>query len=285
VDTNPSSKNDGIPLSVQELSTLVHLLHSELDFTSIRLTGGEPLLYPNLSLFLDLISTLNVPIHITTNGLLLKTFVSKCNIAQIKTINVSLDTLKEDVFFKISKRKGLYKILEGIDFALQLGIRVKINTVVLKGINDADILPLLKYAMSKGIEIRFLELMKMGHLYSERFNDLYFSQDQILKTIGSEFNYIAQKRIQNATATLWNLENGYKFGIIANESEPFCSDCDRLRLDSFGRLYGCLSNSNFIYLSSDMNNTSIQDVLHQSLAQKQTVGFKGSSVSMLDIGG
>lgn len=289
VDDNFSNKSKIITkntlLDVDALVAIVHQLHAILQLQTIRLTGGEPTLYANIVPLIEKLAPLGVKIKLTTNGFLLENLLKKLPTQVFDSINVSLDAMSEDVFFKISKRKGLHKILDSIDTALAQNIHVKINTVVVRNANDSQILPLLEYAFSKNMAIRFLELMKMGHVFEGDFGS-FFSQDDILKVIKSKYNFEKMQRTDAATANYWQTKQGHRFGIIANETDPFCGDCNRLRLDSFGNIYGCLSSNEPIFISDIASNS---DVLAQKLtlamAQKQTIKFVGSQLSMLAIGG
>ncbi|MFN0050050.1 MAG: radical SAM protein [Cytophagales bacterium] len=273
-------------LSYLELSKTIKKLHSILNFETIRLTGGEPTLYKDLVPLLNDLSDLKIPMKLTTNGLLLKNSLSKLPTNVLDSINISIDALDEEVFYKISGRRNLQKVLEGIDLAIALKIHVKLNCVVIKGVNESQILPLLKYAGKKGVTIRFLEIMKMGHLQDSAFDNAYVSENEILENIQSLYSTYKLSRNKSATANYWLTDSGIKFGIIANESEPFCHDCNRLRLDSFGNIYGCLSDNTPLNISKFLDNDlTINEILKKALAQKQPLKFKGSGLSMLEIGG
>jgi cyclic pyranopterin phosphate synthase len=184
----------------------------------------------------------------------------------------------------MSKRSNVQRIINGIDAAIEAGLRVKINSVIMKGINHKQILPLLEFAFKRSIPIRFLEVMAMGHLYqhSEKY---LFTQQEILEVIAEKYTFQSIKRHPSSTANYWQIKQGNVFGIIANESQPFCHDCNRLRLDSSGNIYGCLSNNNPISLANIEDVDALHQKLMQALLQKQPVKFTGSALSMLHIGG
>lgn len=271
--------------TAEKFIQLIALLHKNLHLESVRLTGGEPLLYRELPELILGIKSLGIKeINLTTNGFLLARKAEQLGKAGLNTINVSLDAIDESVFTHITKRKNDGRIFTGIENALQQGINVKLNAVVMKGINEHQILPLLNYAFSKNITIRFLELMTMGHLF-ETENSLFYAQQQILNTISQEYNFKPLIRKKSATANYWQTINGQIFGIIANESAPFCTDCNRLRLDAHGNIYGCLSNNQPISIINCTSNKQIEVKLNQALQQKQLFKFTGSELSMLKIGG
>ncbi|HMH23947.1 MAG TPA: radical SAM protein [Puia sp.] len=272
-------------LSAGALLQLIDRLHDRLKLNTIRLTGGEPLLYKGLVEVIAGIRSIGIAdIKLTTNGLLLEKLAVPMKRAGMSSINVSLDAVDEDVFFLMSKRKSADRIIRGIDAALQAGLDVKINTVVVKGMNESQVLPLLEFAFSRNIRIRFLELMAMGYLH-EGGRDQLFRQDQILSLIAAHYPFTPLPRSGSATANYWQTDAGGIFGIIANESEPFCGDCNRLRLDSQGNIYGCLSSNHPIPLNMTDSATEWSGKLQLALLQKQELRFTGSDLSMLHIGG
>jgi len=273
-------------LSVDEFISIIKSILRHTSLETVRLTGGEPTLFKDLVPLVKALKDLGIPrVVLTTNGFLLKRKAQSLSEAGLDGINFSLDAIDKAIFFKMSRRDKLEATLDGIDAALENGINVKINSVIMKGVNDNQILPLLDYAISKNVAIRFLELMKMGHLY-QGHNDFFFSEQDILWTIATKFHFQKKRRVSSSTANYWETQEGYKFGIIANESSPFCSDCNRLRLDSFGNIYGCLSNNNGISIIDCLDDDSaLENRLQQALKQKQQVKFTGSELSMKAIGG
>lgn len=266
-------------------SRIISRLHENLDLETIRLTGGEPLLYRELPELVRNLKLIGIPkISMTSNGYLLARQAAALHEAGLQSINVSLDAMDEASFYKMAKRKYLDRVLNGIETAINAGIEVKLNAVIMKGMNEDQIIPLLDYAFSKNIPIRFLEVMSMGHLHHE--SDKYlFSQQELLDTIATKYQFKRLPRVASATSNYWQTTTGNTFGIIANNSEPFCSDCSRLRLDAEGNMYGCLSNSNPIELNSADNDYVLQEKLQLAMSQKQLHHFVGSELSMLQIGG
>jgi len=270
-------------LTVPALLQIIERLHRQLDLDTIRLTGGEPLLYNGLTEVIRGIRSMGIPhIKLTTNGFLLERMAIPIREAGMEAINVSLDAIEEETFFRMSKRHSVARIIRGIDAAQQAGLSVKINTVMMKGMNDSQILPLADFAFSRGVRIRYLELMAMGHLHDHAAG-LLITRDRILSVMAERYRFSPLMREGSATANYWQTEEGHVFGVIANESEPFCGDCNRLRLDSMGNIYGCLSSNHPIPL--DAGEADWSGKLEEALAQKQAVRFIGSDLSMLHIGG
>jgi cyclic pyranopterin phosphate synthase len=266
---------------------LMHIarLHQELNLETIRLTGGEPLLYHDLPQLVEGVRAMGIPeIKITTNGFLLERLAKPLQEAGLQSVNVSLDAAEEASFYRMSKRRGLQKVLTGIEAAIAAGLEVKVNTVIMRDLNDDQILPLARYAFSKNIQIRFLEVMAMGHLHKQADQYLY-TQEEVLNCMASAYTFEPEARKTSATANYWRTAEGYSFGMIANESEPFCHDCNRLRLDAQGNIYGCLSSNNPINIKDADSSEELQRRLNQALLQKQALKFTGSELSMLEIGG
>ena len=275
----------GRELKAAELLEIIRRLHERLELETVRLTGGEPLLYSGLVGLVGGLRSMGIRgIKLTTNGSLLDRKAVPLRQAGLQSINVSLDALDEEVFVRMSRRNSMSHVIRGIDAALDAGLVVKLNAVIMKGINEGQVLPLVEFAFSRGITIRFLEVMAMGHLYHH--SDGYLlSQREILRLIGERYELAPLEREPSATAQYWMTDRGQRVGIIANESEPFCRDCDRLRLDSSGRIYGCLSSNRPIALGVGETAAEWEEKLRAALAQKQALRFTGSELSMLQIGG
>lgn len=287
-----SSSFKGAPkipiLPVDILAHYISQLHAILNLQTVRLTGGEPTLYPYLLPLVERLGKLGIPhLKMTTNGHLLTPLVKPLASLGLNQINISLDATTEEEFRKISTSKNLIPIFNAIDTALAEGIEVKLNAVILRGINDNQIIPLLKFAQERGIVLRYLELMRMGPMYDPFvFQQYYFSQKEILERINEHYTITSMGRPKFSTAHYWKTNTGNSFGIIANESQPFCSDCDRLRLDSQGRIFGCLSNNESIDISDCIDHEAqLSQRLMEALHQKQQGKFIGSEISMLAIGG
>ena len=279
------AKNEDI-LPVSQILQLILAVHAINPLKSIRLTGGEPLLYPHLPFLIAELKKAGInDLRLTTNGFYLAGRIEKLKASGLNSINISIDAIQPEVLRKISRHRNAEKVFEGIDAALKSELNVKLNMVVMKGRNENEILPLLEYAAHKEIKIRYLELMQMGHLYHTQ-NPFFFSEKEILTTIKKQYPIRQLPRRASETARYWSAGANRVFGIIANESTPFCHDCNRLRMDSRGVFYGCLSNSRGKPFQTYLNNQQkLADELKQLLLLKQPVRFKGSKLSMRNIGG
>ncbi|MBK6283159.1 MAG: radical SAM protein [Draconibacterium sp.] len=273
-------------LSIEDFTRLINGVHRLSGLKSIRLTGGEPLLFRNLIPLIQQIQKIGIPdIRLTTNAYYLKESAKRLFEAGLTSVNISVDAIDLYVFNKISRHPNTSRVFQGIEAAINAGLNVKLNAVIMRGKNDSQIIPLLDYATVKGVKIRFLELMKMGHLYHAE-NGLFFSEKEILSIIQKKYGIERIQREFASTANYWRTSGGGTFGIIANESTPFCHDCNRLRMDSNGYFYGCLSNSHGEKLSPYLHNDFLlAEKLKELLLLKQPVKFHGSELSMRNIGG
>jgi len=279
-------------LTGAQLQRAIHLLLAVVDIDKIRITGGEPLVSAKFDDFLLAISGLVRDISITTNGQLLLRKLPVIRESGIKRINVSLDSLDPLRFRRLARGGKLDVVLQGIDVMLDLGLKVKVNMVPLRDSNAEEIPEMLEYCLQRNIELRFIELMRMGHLaHSAAFSRLLFPMDEILELVGRHHVFRRLPSPPDSTAVRFAIPGRGCFGIIANESEPFCAGCNRLRLSSNGWLYGCLSNAR----SHDMRmlldkpfqqaRLELRQLLQRALEDKQDVRFTGETTVMKFIGG
>ncbi|WP_049913317.1 GTP 3',8-cyclase MoaA [Helicobacter pylori] len=205
----------------------------------IRITGGEPLLRKGLDEFIAKLHAYNkeVALVLSTNGFLLKKMAKGLKDAGLSRVNVSLDSLKSDRVLKISQKDALKNTLEGIEESLKVGLKLKLNTVVMKGVNDDEILELLEYAKNRSIQIRYIEFMENTHA-----KDLVkgLKEREILDLIAQKYKIIETENPKKGSSKIYTLENGYQFGIIAPHSDDFCQSCNRIRLASDGKICPCL---------------------------------------------
>ena len=286
-----------MPLSAEmdgeELLDAVKLLVAAAGIDRLRITGGEPLLSPKFDEFLMGAMSLDLEdIAITTNGQFVAQKYDVICASGLRRMNVSLDTLKAEDFRKIARSGDLETVLNGIDMLLEEGLHLKINTVPMRSLNVDQIVPLLDYCLERGIEIRYIELMNMGHLkYNKRYESEFVSMEEILGTIASVYEFERAPAPVDSTSVRFAIPGKGTFGIIANESEPFCGTCSRLRLSSNGFLFGCLSNARshpvrqLLDLPRDDAIRELDKILGRAMGDKQTVAFTGETTVMKFIGG
>ncbi len=236
----------------------------------IRITGGEPLLRKGLDEFIAKLHAYNkeVALVLSTNGFLLKKMAKGLKDAGLVQVNVSLDSLKSDRVLKISQKDALKNALEGIEESLKVGLKVKLNTVVMKGVNDDEILDLLEYAKNKRIQIRYIEFMENTHAKSLVKG---LKEREILNLIAQKYKILSTEKPKKGSSKIYTLDNGYQFGIIAPHSDDFCQSCNRIRLASDGKICPCLYYQDAIdakeaIINKDTKN--IKRLLKQSIINK-----------------
>ena len=281
-------------LDADDLLYAVQLIKEVAGINKLRITGGEPLIAANFDRFMNKIPELSfTDVSITTNGQILERKIPIILQSGIKRLNVSLDSLEPEKFKAIARAGSLKAVLKGIEASLSAGLKLKINMVPMKDINNDQILPMLDFCLERGIELRFIELMRMGHLSNAKsYNRIKFSLEEILELINSRYDFETASAERDSTSIRYFIPNqkGY-FGIIANDSAPFCQTCSRLRLSSAGYLHGCLSNTNRHYIGDLLSLpfpqaiTQLQTRLTSVMADKQTKAFAGGATVMKFIGG
>jgi cyclic pyranopterin phosphate synthase len=230
-------------LSFEEIARFVRVV-APLGIDKIRLTGGEPLMRRDLGRLVELVAAIPgiKDVGLTTNGLLLADQAQALFDAGLRRINVSLDTLDPGRFRQIARRDGLEKVLAGIAAAQRAGFApVKVNAVLIRGVNEMDVVPLARHARQHGWEMRFIEYMPIGAEAWER-EKVYFAHE-ILEAIEREVGPLlpAEDYDPRAPAMDFRYADGSgRVGIIASVSRPFCGRCNRLRLTADGKLRNCL---------------------------------------------
>ncbi|NIF16847.1 radical SAM protein [Pantoea sp. Cy-639] len=281
-------------LSADALAQGVAYLVEAAGIERLRITGGEPLVSPRLPAFLEAVARLGLEeISLTTNGQLLARKLTLLRDAGIRRLNVSLDTLDPQAFRRIARGGDLACVLQGMAQASAAGMAIKVNMVPMRGQNLDQVLPLLDYCLEHGYELRFIELMRMGHLARDgkAFLEQFVGLDTLLALIGERHAFEQAPRPLDATALRYHIPGKGHFGVIANESVPFCRACSRLRLSSTGWLHGCLSSGSRHFVGDLLDKPrhqalpALQRLLVKALADKQDVAFSGDVMVMKVIGG
>lgn len=247
-------------LSFEEIGRLVKIFAQAFNIQKIRLTGGEPLMRKGLP---DLVKTINeIPgiddMAMTTNGVLLPQYAKDLAEAGLKRVSISLDSLNDSLFGQINGRNvKVQEVLNGIDAAVKAGLKIKLNMVVKKGVNDHEVLPMAKFFKERGHILRFIEFMDVGNTNQWNMDSVY-TKKQILEDIGSvlPFEPIAPNYPGEVASRYKYKDTDLEFGIISSVTEAFCSTCNRARLSAEGKLYTCLFSGKGHDLRSIIRSTS-----------------------------
>jgi len=264
-------------LSLEELDRLCTNF-IDLGVRKLRITGGEPLVRKNIMWFFErmgrhLGSGALDELTVTTNGSQLSRFAQPLADAGVRRINVSLDTLDEAKFKRITRWGRLAQVLDGIDAAQRAGLRVKINTVALKGTNDGEVHSLAEWCASRGMDLTFIEVMPMGEMGEENRLDQYYSLDDLRANLGKRWTLTETEYRTGGPARYFRVEEtGQRIGFITPLTHNFCESCNRVRLTCTGQLYMCLGQDDEADLRAVMrggaDDAGLQAAIREAITRK-----------------
>ncbi len=225
-------------LTYEELFKFVKVSIDE-GIKKVRITGGEPLLREGLENFVEMISKYkqDIDLALTTNGYLLPQAAQKLANAGLKRINISLDSLKDNVAEKIAQKDVLKTVLKGIQVADDVGLKIKVNCVPMRGINDNELIDILEFCKVKDYPVRFIEYME--NQYANKISE-GLTSEQIQDILRKKYKFKKLERIGSSPSQDYQLDDGYIFGIIEPHKDDFCATCNRIRLTASGVLIPCL---------------------------------------------
>ncbi|WP_433501025.1 GTP 3',8-cyclase MoaA [Sphaerimonospora sp. CA-214678] len=258
-------------LTAEEIVRLVRLGVERLGITEVRFTGGEPLLRRELPQIVAAAAALRPrpQISLTTNGIGLARLAGVLAEAGLDRVNVSLDTLDREVFVRLAHRDRLRDVLDGLAAADEAGLTpVKVNAVLMRGINDAEAVPLLSYCLERGYELRFIEQMPLDAQHGWRREDMV-TADEIIGLLKDSFDLTDDDPAArgSAPAELFLVNGGpARVGVIGSVTRPFCGTCDRVRLTADGQIRNCL----FATEESDLRTALRSGASDDDLAERWT---------------
>ncbi len=297
---------EGIPyepqahlLSYEEITRLLRVL-GNIGFQKVRFTGGEPFLRKDFMKLLESVSAIKDynSIHITSNGTLLQKHIAALKQLGITKINLSIDSLDRKRFHKITRRDDFDKVMETFHMLMENGFKVKLNAVIMKGINTQDIIPLAELAKDHAVDVRFIEEMPFNGGYKENL-EMYSARDihSDLRAHYPDLERLSSKH--GDTASLLSIP-GYKgnVGVIAAFSRTFCNTCNRLRISAKGEIKSCLYDDGVFnirdYMRSGVTDEELADKFREIIRLKPKDGFEAEKMrkaptaamqSMSSIGG
>ncbi len=250
-------------LSFEEIERIARLAVERYGVDSIRLTGGEPTVRAHLSRLVKKLAALDVDLAMTTNGVSLPLVANDLRDAGLRRLNISLDSLHRDRFLELTRRDDLDRVLQGIDAAIDAGFDpVKINVVLMNGINDDEIVDFARFGREKGVIVRFIEFMPLDA--DEKWGpERVVPLKRIMEEINEVFPIEPVERT-SAPATRYRYTDGEgEIGIIATVTEKFCDTCDRIRLTADGQFRNCLFAVTDYNLRDAMRGGASDDELAQ----------------------
>jgi GTP 3',8-cyclase len=253
-------------LTFEEIARLVELF-ANMGVHDVRLTGGEPLVRRQLPRLVEMLAVLDEvhDLSVTTNGFLLERDAEALVRAGINRFNVSVDSLQRDRFFELTRRDALPQVLRGLEVLARFpeAHPIKINAVAIRDFTEEEAIPFAEFARRTPYEVRFIEFMPLDadHAWSE---DQVLNGDEIRDAINAVYPLEPEPREPHATARVYHFADGHgRIGFINPVSEPFCADCNRVRLTADGHLRTCLFSMNETDLRGPMRDGAGDDELEQ----------------------
>jgi cyclic pyranopterin phosphate synthase len=267
-------------LRYEEIAKLVKAM-TKYGLKKVRITGGEPLVRPQIENLVYLLK--QIPqiedIGMTTNGITLAQHAEKLKKAGLNRLNISIDSLKPDLFYQITKGR-LEDVLEGIKVSKKLGFDpIKVNAVIIKGLNDNEALDFVEFGIEYGVEVRFIEMMPLGQGYIKWEEEMVKPLDEIKQKIEEKYGRLLPSfSIGSGAAKVYQLPKyKTKIGFITPISNPFCDGCSKLRLTAEGSIKLCLRTDEEIPVKEVLRNGSEEDLdkfLQKVLIEKELSNMK-----------
>ncbi len=261
-------------LSLEELHKLA-LAFIDRGVTKIRLTGGEPLVRRDM---IELVTAVGRKLGdgldeltLTTNGTQLEKFAEPLFEAGVRRINVSLDTMDAGLFAELSRRDRLSAVLRGVAAAKEAGLKVKINTVALKGLNEDEIPFLVEWAHANGHELTLIEVMPLGEVEGERV-DHYLPLTVVKDVLDARWTLTPSDHASGGPARYWDVaETGGRVGLITPLTNNFCAGCNRIRVTATGQLYACLGGAEQVDLRAALRSETPDEALACALDEAMRI--------------
>lgn len=282
-------------MSYEEMIRLVKVF-VKMGVNKLRLTGGEPFVRKDIGMLLLQLSEIVPSIHITTNATLLEEHIPLLKRIGIAGLNISIDSLDRDRFFMITRRDTYDIVMQNIHRCLQHCISTKLNVVVMKGVNDMEIVDFVKFGLKHNIEVRFIEAMPFNE--DDGNKNVFMSASEILMKISNAFDHVTLLQSEGSSSSnIYSINESYIFGIIPSYSRSLCGTCNRIRLTPKGEMLTCLYAQSGVDLlrylrQQDPTEKQLEDMISEAVSNKKKDGFDEEKLrdseifnSMTTIGG
>ncbi len=272
-------------LTFEEITTIARVCVSRFGFDGIRITGGEPTVRAHLPVLVERLAALGVDLAMTTNGATLRLLADDLKAAGLNRLNISCDSLDRDRFYQMTRRDDLSRVLDGIAAAKEAGFApVKLNVVLIRGQNDDEVLDFARFGRQNGVGVRFIEFMPLDAdgLWS---NDKVVPSSEVIETINAVYPLV-KVRHGAEPADRWAYADGIgDVGVIASVTEPFCGDCDRVRITAEGEFRTCLFSTDEFDLRaitrSGRTGTDLDDALAVEIARAVGLKWAGHAINQV----
>ncbi len=268
-------------LSFEEIERITRILVERCGVTSVRLTGGEPTVRARLPLLVEKIARLGVDLAMTTNGATLALIAGDLRRAGLERINISIDSLDPERFRRLTQRDELGRVLDGIEAAVAAGFSpVKLNVVLMRGINDDEVVDFLRFGRERGVTVRFIEFMPLD-AQGEWSADRVVPYAEILDRAAEHFDFDPVSRGHEPAERFRYRDGQGEFGVIASVTQPFCESCDRMRLSAEGQLRNCLFATEHVDLRTILRNGGSDDDLIAAIAGEVERKWAGHAIGQV----
>ncbi|WP_418501552.1 GTP 3',8-cyclase MoaA [Flagellimonas sp.] len=258
--------------SIMTLEEIIEMTRTfrDLGVDTVRLTGGEPLVRKNFGYLVEELAKLGVTLKLTTNGIVLDKYLALFDKVGLRKINFSLDTLDKAKSIFITKRDYYERIMKNLEMALEMDMHIKLNVVLIKGVNDNEINDFIALTKHKDLTVKFIEFMPFkGNKWDWGKG---VGKEEILQTIGHTFGEIEElKNPRHSTSTNFKVK-GHKgsFGIVSTITNPFCDECNRIRLTADGKMKNCLfATSETDLLTPMRKGEKIETIILEAIKSKK----------------
>lgn len=266
-------------LTFEEIERLASLVIERYGVEGVRLTGGEPTVRARITVLIEKLAALGVDVSMTTNGVTMEAMAHDLRAAGLNRVNISIDSLRRKRFAEITRRDNLREVLAGIDAAVDAGFDpVKLNVVVMAGVNDDELIDFVEFGVESGVIVRFIEFMPLdadGGWHMEKV----LPKEAIIDRI-SEVHPLERLERTSAPATRFRLLDGSgEIGVISSVSESFCESCDRIRLTADGQFRNCLFATGETDLRSMLRDGSSDDAIAAAIEASVSSKWAGHEIA------
>jgi cyclic pyranopterin phosphate synthase len=270
-------------LTYEEIERIARVCVERWGFDSVRITGGEPTVRAHLPLLVEKLAALGVDVAMTTNGATLGLLAADLRAAGLRRVNVSLDSLRRERFLAVTKRDALDRVLEGIDAAVAVGFDpVKVNVVLVRGVNDDEIVELATFGRERGVVVRYIEFMPLD-AQGEWAPDRVVPGEEVVAAVSSVYPLEPVAARGAAPAERWRYADGAgEIGVIGSVTSSFCGACDRVRLTADGQFRNCLFAVDEIDLRSILRGGGTDDDLAAAMAGNVAAKWAGHSINRVE---
>ena len=275
-------------LSFEEIERISRVCVEHFGFTGIRLTGGEPTVRAHLPVLVERLAKLTVPstgqaidLAMTTNGATFGLMAHELRAAGLRRVNISIDSLHADRFQQLTRRNELHRVLDGIAAAQAAGFDpVKLNVVLMRGINDDEVIDFARFGRDHKVGVRFIEFMPLDADHGWT-NEQVVTQDEIVARINEVFPIEAVERGNAPAERFRYLDGAGDIGVIPSVTKPFCGTCDRVRLTAEGQFRTCLSSVDEFDLRAIMRSGGTDDELAAEIARAVGTKWAGHAINQV----